>query len=83
MQASCKSSTSSLHSQNAVLYGFGVAINAAVYIVRKMLDPTVPGFLVGFGSLSALALIVLQSVLGIIITYVYRCALRIARFGPD
>ena len=75
-QANCKSSTASLHTQNAVLYAFGFEINLLVYILRATVTASEPAFFAGFGSLSAVGLILLQALLGIVITYVYRCARR-------
>lgn len=57
-----------------VLYMFGVGLNLLVYGIRKLSLPDEPAFFSGYGKLEAILLIVLNATVGVVITFVYKCA---------
>lgn len=71
----CKHFDASLHAENMVLYMFGVGLNLLVYGIRKLSLSDEPAFFSGYGKLEAILLIVLNAAVGVVITFVYKCAL--------
>lgn len=57
-----------------VLYMFGVGLNLVIYVIRKLSLPDEPGFFTGYGKLEAILLIFLNATVGVVITFVYKCA---------
>lgn len=67
-----KTTRTSLHAQNMVLYLFGVGINLLVFVCESFRSQDTRGFLTGYDSVGAIALIVLNACLGLVITAVYK-----------
>ena len=52
-----------------VMYAGGVALNLSVYLFKKTADPSgEPSFFTGYNSFGAVALLLLNAMIGIIIT---------------
>ncbi len=74
-QSLLKSDQASLHAQNAVLYGCGVAINSVVHLTLSWYIEDEPGFFVGYNNSAAYLVIVSNVFIGLAITAVYKCRL--------
>ncbi|KAJ3097701.1 hypothetical protein HDU96_000290 [Phlyctochytrium bullatum] len=68
-----KVSKMSLHAFNFYLYVFGTGINFCAYIMAVIRDPKTPGFFEGYDR-TALVLLICNSLMGLIITSVYKYA---------
>lgn len=61
----------SLHQQNALLYAAGAVLNTAGHMLARWRNPAAPGLLQGHNALSV-AVIVVNSCFGIVITALYK-----------
>ncbi|KAK4981198.1 hypothetical protein LTR28_013246 [Elasticomyces elasticus] len=73
-QALLKSTESSLHASNMVLYAAGVCINLLIYVVVSVIKTDEPGFFVGYGHAGAITVVVSNVFIGLVITAVYKYA---------
>lgn len=66
-----KASSASLHALNIWLYTFGVIFNMIFYLGKYFVNPTEPGFFVGFSGWG-LMVVFCNSIIGIAITAIYK-----------
>jgi uncharacterized membrane protein YozB (DUF420 family) len=72
-----KRENASLHANNMMLYASGVAINLILYVTLGVFKTNEPGFFVGYGNIGAVMIILSNVVIGLAITAVYKCLLKL------
>lgn len=75
-QMLCKNE-GSLHAMNMTLYSSGAAINFILHIMIRILNPDEPGFFTGYGNIGAIMVIVSNVFIGLAMTAVYKCEIRV------
>ncbi|PHH60340.1 hypothetical protein CDD81_1825 [Ophiocordyceps australis] len=69
-----KSTDSSLHADNMVLYGSGTLINLGCHVLLRLVSSSEPGLLQGYNSVGAVLVVLSNVFVGIAMTCVYKYA---------
>ena len=64
-----------LHIDNMMLYSSGTVINLLCHLVIRAISADEPGFFQGYGSISAVLVILSNVFIGLALTAVYKCKL--------